>query len=88
MVQPITLWLDDENHLGVVELEDRVFGTSFHPVQCTSKVGGSFQIINYLWYTTYTGARHYFRAHTNSYTPAGRMKKVNPELCVRLERGR
>lgn len=76
MPRPVTLWLDEKKSLGVAELQDPVFGTSFHPVECTSYLKMEFMIIKNLWYTTYTGARHYFRADTNCYNPSGRMKKV------------
>ncbi|MGI8314359.1 hypothetical protein [Halobacillus mangrovi] len=76
MPRPITLWLDEKKSLGVAELQDPVFGTSFHPIECTSYSKEEFVIIANLWYTTYTGARHYFRADTNRYLPNGRMKKV------------
>ncbi|ARI77944.1 hypothetical protein HM131_14280 [Halobacillus mangrovi] len=87
MPRPLTIWLDEKKSLGVAELTDPVFGTSFHPIECTSYSKKEYVIIANLWYTTYTGARHYFRAHTNRYHPDGRMKKVCTTLCNVVKRG-
>ncbi|GEN52729.1 hypothetical protein [Halobacillus faecis] len=72
----LAIWLDEEGRLGVIERKDERFGSSFHPIQKDEKTK-EMVIINNLWYTTYTGARHYFRLNTNEYRVAGRMQKVD-----------
>ncbi|MBN9654057.1 hypothetical protein J0K78_07260 [Halobacillus sp. GSS1] len=72
----LAMWLDEEGILGVIERKDQRFGSSFHPIKKDEKTK-EMMIINNLWYTTYTGARHYFRLNTNEYHVSGRMQKVN-----------
>ena len=72
----LAMWLDEEGILGVIERKDQRFGSSFHPIKKDEKTK-EMMIINNLWYTTYTGARHYFRLNTNEYRVSGRMQKVD-----------
>ncbi|ELK45424.1 hypothetical protein QRD89_07790 [Halobacillus sp. ACCC02827] len=71
-----TMWMDEQKEVGVVELQDEVFGTSYHPVIFVDVEEREFKVINNLWYTTYHGARQFFRSKTNTYVVTGRMKKV------------
>ncbi|SFJ70057.1 hypothetical protein SAMN04487936_103378 [Halobacillus dabanensis] len=70
------MWLDQTGELGVIEREDQRFGSSFHPIKMEGKTK-EILIINNLWYTTYTGARHFFRLHSNDYRVSGRMQRVD-----------
>ncbi|RDY71152.1 hypothetical protein DXT76_09305 [Halobacillus trueperi] len=72
----LAMWLDEKGMLGVIERKDERFGSSYHPIQADEK-RKEIVIINNLWYTTYTGARHYFRLNTNDYRVSGRMQKVD-----------
>lgn len=72
----LAMWLDEDGRLGVIERKDERFGSSFHPVKKDERTK-EMVIINNLWYTTYTGARHYFRLNTNNYRVSGRMQKVD-----------
>ncbi|CDQ20279.1 hypothetical protein [Halobacillus karajensis] len=72
----LAIWLDDQENLGVIEKESDPFGSSFHPIKRDRKTG-EILVINNLWYTTYTGARHYFRLNTNEFRVCGRMHKVD-----------
>ncbi|REJ10958.1 hypothetical protein [Halobacillus trueperi] len=72
----LAMWLDEKGMLGVIERKDERFGSSFHPIKSDEKTR-DMVIINNLWYTTYTGARHYFRLNTNDYRVSGRMQKVD-----------
>ncbi|MBX0356942.1 hypothetical protein [Halobacillus sp. Nhm2S1] len=72
----LAMWLDEVGRLGVVERKDERFGSSFHPIKMDERTK-EIVIINNLWYTTYTGARHYFRLNTNDYRVSGRMQKVD-----------
>lgn len=76
ILKAITLWMDDDMHLGVVKVEDDVFGAYFQPVERTRNEKWELLLINNLWYTTYHGARQYFRSKTNPYCVTGKMKKV------------
>ncbi|SEH46991.1 hypothetical protein SAMN05192559_101625 [Halobacillus karajensis] len=68
-----TIWLDDKSVHGIIKVHDSIFEFLFHPIVFDELIG-EFQIINKLWYTTYHGAREYFRSPTNAYYVAGRMK--------------
>ncbi|ARI76220.1 hypothetical protein [Halobacillus mangrovi] len=71
-----TMWVDENKALGIVEVEDRTFGSAFHPVKYVAPNKGEFLVINRLWYTTYNGAREFFRAKTNAHIISGRLKKM------------
>ncbi|KHE68656.1 hypothetical protein, partial [Halobacillus sp. BBL2006] len=71
-----TMWVDDKKAFGIVEVEDKAFGSAFHPVKYGTRDDEAFSVINRLWYTTYNGAREYFRARTNPHIISGRMKKI------------
>jgi hypothetical protein len=68
-----TIWLDDRCVHGIIKIHDSIFGFLFHPI-VLDESKGECRIINNLWYTTYHGAREYFRSPTNAYRVAGRMK--------------
>ncbi|MCA1023821.1 hypothetical protein GLW04_01975 [Halobacillus litoralis] len=76
MEHVVAIWKDEKNGLGIIEVKDQVFGSSFHPVCYQKESEGKYSIINGLWYTTYHGARQYFRAKTNPYSGYGRMRKI------------
>ncbi|MFG6147717.1 hypothetical protein [Halobacillus sp. B23F22_1] len=72
-----TVWVDPQKKYGILKIEDEVFGASFHPIEITSSEPWKYSIINNLWYTTYNGARQYFRVKTNPHVVRGRMVKIN-----------
>ncbi|MGP4076913.1 hypothetical protein [Halobacillus sp. K22] len=69
------MWTDDRETLGIVEWEDEVFGTCFRPIKLSDKEYGGFKLIGKRWYTTYNGAREFFRHKTNNLRISGRMRK-------------
>ncbi|WP_226577476.1 hypothetical protein [Halobacillus litoralis] len=79
MKQVVAMWKDEKNNLGVIEVKDHIFGSSFHPVAFNSGQPYEYEIINNLWYTTYHGARQFFRSKTNTYKGNGRMRKIGQE---------
>jgi len=81
MKRIVNSWSDTNGRLGIVEIEDDTFGTCYHPVLIDSNNNLSF--INNLWYTTYNGARQFFRLATNEYWITGRLTKV--EKCEELD---
>ncbi|MGP4076412.1 hypothetical protein [Halobacillus sp. K22] len=76
MQKTINMWVDGNEYLGIIEVKDDVFGTCYHPIKLSPEDNEEFFIINNLWYTTYNGARQFFRLHTNQYAIEGRMRKV------------
>lgn len=93
MKRIVNMWSDRDGCLGIIELEDDAFGTCFHPIQITSSNKKHFTIIHNLWYTTYNGARQFFRLKTNDYWISGRLSKVieseyidDPDLNTNLQR--
>ncbi|MBA2176095.1 hypothetical protein H0266_14455 [Halobacillus locisalis] len=70
-----TVWLDDKSAHGIVKVQDCRFEFIYHPIVFDERIG-EFIVINNLWYTTYHGAREYFRSSTNAYS-AGKMKIHN-----------
>ncbi|WP_206659675.1 hypothetical protein [Halobacillus litoralis] len=68
-----TIWLDDKSVHGIVKVQGCIFEFLYYPIVFDEMIG-EFKIINNLWYTTYHGAREYFRSSTNPYYVAGRMK--------------
>lgn len=68
-----TIWLDEKRIHGIIKTHDSIFQFLFHPI-VFDEVTGEFHIINNLWYTTYNGAREYFRSPTNDYHVAGKMQ--------------
>ncbi|TGB03612.1 hypothetical protein [Halobacillus salinus] len=68
-----TIWLDHQWSHGIIKVPDSIFGFLYHPI-AYDEAQGEFRIINNLWYTTYHGAREYFRSPNNPYSVAGRMK--------------
>ncbi|WP_226577361.1 hypothetical protein [Halobacillus litoralis] len=72
------LWLDERREVGIVKCSDHVFGVAYHPIQIMGKKN-SYKVIEQLWYTTYNGARQYFRFYTNSFQVTGRMRQVCSE---------
>ncbi|GGF29189.1 hypothetical protein GCM10010954_30400 [Halobacillus andaensis] len=71
-----TIWVDPNKKYGILKIEDEVFGASFHPIEINSSDPWKYTIINNLWYTTYNGARQYFRVKTNPHVVTGRMVKI------------
>ncbi|SFF73316.1 hypothetical protein SAMN05216353_10761 [Halobacillus alkaliphilus] len=69
------MWTDELGILGILEWEDEVFGTCFRPIKISENEYGGFSLIGKRWYTTYNGAREFFRHKTNDLTINGRMKK-------------
>ncbi|MCP3031590.1 hypothetical protein LF817_09530 [Halobacillus sp. A1] len=81
-------WEDDKGRIGIIEVEEKVFGSTFHPVVWKDEKR-NYHVINNLWYTTYHGAREFFRAPTNRFAVEGRMKKivVESEECYAVADG-
>ncbi|WP_051254565.1 hypothetical protein [Halobacillus kuroshimensis] len=74
MEKMLGLWLDEKGRYGIAKMTHPVFGVSYHPLRFAGH--GTYTIINQLWYTTYNGARQYFRQFTNNDFASGRMRKA------------
>ncbi|MGP4070163.1 hypothetical protein [Halobacillus sp. B29] len=70
-----SMWTDEQEALGIIEWEDEVFGTCFRPIKLSEHDHGGFSLIGKRWYTTYNGAREFFRHKTNNLRINGRMRK-------------
>ncbi|UOQ43395.1 hypothetical protein MUN89_15915 [Halobacillus salinarum] len=81
----LTIWKDIKGNVGIIELVDGIFDRSFYPVVFSSKDMSGYEIIGNRWYTTYTGARQFFRAKTSTYIVKGRMIKVNLGAFIERE---
>ncbi|MBX0356107.1 hypothetical protein [Halobacillus sp. Nhm2S1] len=75
-----TIWLDDTYVHGIIKIYDSIFEYLFHPI-VLDEIKGEYRVINNLWYTTYHGAREFFRSPSNPYSVVGRMK-VKEETTV------
>ncbi|PBB06363.1 hypothetical protein CKW00_03260 [Salimicrobium humidisoli] len=77
------VWMDARHRVGIMEREDGRLGRTYHPIEVTDREKGEFSVIGNKWFTTYNGAREFFRHETNHYTVQGRMKKV--DVTLKLE---
>ncbi|MYL30380.1 hypothetical protein GLW03_11155 [Halobacillus halophilus] len=85
MEKMLDLWLDEKEKYGIAKMTHHVFGVSYHPLR---RIGnGKYTVINQLWYTTYNGARQYFRQFTNNDFASGRMRKAG-HGNIRMKNGR
>ncbi|MFD1019650.1 hypothetical protein [Thalassobacillus hwangdonensis] len=76
------VWLDKNKSLGIIESEHSIFGSCFHPIILYG--ADEFYTINNLWYTTYHGAREFFKAPTNRCEVTGRMREVTDNETKRM----
>ncbi|SIS40897.1 hypothetical protein SAMN05421687_102274 [Salimicrobium flavidum] len=77
------VWMDDKHRVGIMEREDGTLGNTYHPIEITDKEKREFSIIENKWFTTYNGARQFFRHETNDFIVQGRMKKV--DVTIKIE---
>ncbi|MBM7554508.1 hypothetical protein [Thalassobacillus pellis] len=76
MKKTVNMWVDRSGKLGILEMEDAVFGQCFRPILLSSLEKREYRFIKGLWYTTYSGARQFFRQESNPYQVQGRMRKI------------
>ncbi|MCA1011591.1 hypothetical protein [Halobacillus halophilus] len=68
------IWLDECRESGIVKCQNKVFESLYYPITLDSEQQ-SYGRIHQLWYTTYNGARQFFRLDTNDYRVSGRMRQ-------------
>ncbi|SFG39008.1 hypothetical protein SAMN05216353_13931 [Halobacillus alkaliphilus] len=73
-----TVWLDECRKLGIVKCRNSVFGNLYYPITIDPEQL-EYGRIHQLWYTTYNGARQFFRLNTNNYHVSGRMRQESPD---------
>ncbi|MDX8367834.1 hypothetical protein [Cytobacillus sp. IB215665] len=77
----ITVWLDEEDDFGIVEMECSVLRNSFCPIERNEYFSkNKYSIKDYLWFPNYQGARRNIKPYIT-----GRLSQRNIDILVKLD---